>query len=286
MEWGRAKKFVIVLLVILNAVLAMFNYRQGRENTMTTAQERAIFEVLSQNGISMYTELPQDIFARARISAKMPEYSKETLERLFFGSDKTVVTVRGEQTIYRGEGVSLTMNGTRGVLLRENVAEGKGGMTKQEAEQLAQMFMDGTEHFFGTYGAPVVTEQKDGFRVDYHGQYKREQIFANYFSIFVTDGGIRQIQFSYAPIQGYSGEKRDLCHPDEALLTFMRERKKEGAAQEASVQHMELGYERIEKNAAAADGEIYIEPCYRIYVMDEEKPYLVNAYTCQIVNQD
>ncbi|MDO4531485.1 MAG: two-component system regulatory protein YycI [Bacillota bacterium] len=285
MEWGRAKKFVIILLVILNAVLAGLNYRQRQANTMTAAQERAIFEVLSQNGIGMYTELPTQISARARISAKMPEYSKETLERLFFGSEKTVVTVRGEQRIYRGENVALTMSGTRGLLLREDVPEGKGEMTKQEAEEIAQRFIDGTEHFFGAYGTPMVTEKEKGFQVDYHGLYKREQIFANYFSFTVTDGGIRQIRFSYAPIQGYSGEKRDLCYPDEALLTFMRERKKEGAAQEAAVQHMELGYDRIEKDTAA-EGDIYLEPCYRIHVVDEEEPYLVNAYTCQIVHKD
>ena len=57
MEWGNAKKFVIILLVILNVALAGLNYRQRQENTMTSAQERAIFEVLSQNGITMYTEL-------------------------------------------------------------------------------------------------------------------------------------------------------------------------------------------------------------------------------------
>ena len=56
MEWGNAKQFVIVLLVIINVVLAGLNYRQRQENTMTSAQERAIFEVLSQNGITMYTE--------------------------------------------------------------------------------------------------------------------------------------------------------------------------------------------------------------------------------------
>ena len=57
MEWSNAKKFVIVLLVLLNVLLAGLNYKQNRENTMTAAQERSIFEVLSRNGITMYTDL-------------------------------------------------------------------------------------------------------------------------------------------------------------------------------------------------------------------------------------
>ena len=38
MEWGSAKKFVIVLLVILNVVLAGLNYKQKQENIMTSAE--------------------------------------------------------------------------------------------------------------------------------------------------------------------------------------------------------------------------------------------------------
>lgn len=33
MEWSNAKKFVIVLLVLLNVLLAGLNYKQNRENT-------------------------------------------------------------------------------------------------------------------------------------------------------------------------------------------------------------------------------------------------------------
>ena len=73
MEWGNAKKFVIVLLVIINVVLAALNYRSRQENTMTSAQERAIFEVLAQNGITLYTELPTDALSMQRLEVELPE---------------------------------------------------------------------------------------------------------------------------------------------------------------------------------------------------------------------
>ena len=89
MEWGNAKKFVIILLVLLNLALGVLNFRQRQENTMTAAQERAIFEVLSQNSITLYTELPTVSRPMPRLLAEVPSYSKETLERLFFDSKKT-----------------------------------------------------------------------------------------------------------------------------------------------------------------------------------------------------
>lgn len=282
MEWGKAKNFVIVLLLIINVVLAGLNYKQRQENTMTSAQERAIFEVLSQNGITMYTELPTDAVSMSRLEVELPEYSKETLERLFFGSEKTTVTVKGSQNVYRNSFAVLTMDGAHGVFKKAGMDTGKGNMTKAEAQKKAQEFIDGTEHFFGAYDTPMVTEKKDCFRVDFSGLYKREDIFANYFSILVTQSGIKQIEFEYCPIMDYSGEKRDLAFSDEALLAFMREWKRNGKAEQATIQNIELGYDKMERSTASMDGSIYLDPCYRIYLMEEDTPYLVDAYTCQV----
>ena len=286
MEWGRAKQFVIVLLVIINVALAGLNYRQRQENTMTSAQERAIFEVLSQNGITLYTELPTDAVSMQRLEVELPEYSKETLERLFFGSEKTTVTVKGTQNVYRNEYGVLTIDGAHGVYKKALVESGKGDLTKADAQKAAQQFIDGTEHFFGTYDEPTVKELDYGYRVDFYGMHKRENIYANYFSILVTKSGIREIEFEYCPIVGYSGEKRELAFSDEALLTFMREWKKNGTVEQATIQRIELGYDKMERSTAATDGSIYLDPCYRIYLMEEEEPYLVDAYTCQIVYKD
>ncbi|MBQ7103621.1 MAG: hypothetical protein IJN89_06145 [Anaerotignum sp.] len=286
MEWGNAKKFVIVLLVIINVVLAGLNYKQRQGNNMTSAQERAIFEVLSQNGITLYTELPADGASMTRLEVELPDYSKETLERLFFGGEKTTVTVKDSQVLYRNAYASLTLDGAHGLFKKAGVEEGKEGMTKADAQKEAQRFIDGTEHFFGVYDEPVVTEKENGYRVDFFGLHKRENVFANYFSIIVTRGGIRQIEFEYCPVAGHSGEKKELAFADEALLTFMREWKKNGTAEQATIHHIELGYDKVERSTAAVDGAIYLDPCYRIYLMEEEEPYLVNGYTCQIYHKN
>lgn len=287
MEWGNAKKFVIILLVLLNVLLAGLNYRQKRENTMSATQERAIFEVLSQNGITMYTNLPTEHAPMSRLAAEIPSYSKETLERLFFGGERTTVTVKNDRTLYRGDETTLTLEGSYGYWQKESVATGKEGLTTAEAQRTAEKFISGTEHFFGTYGDPMVLEEAEGFRVNFYGLYKRETVFSNYFSLLVTQDGIREITFNYCPIKGYSGEKQDISYSDEALLTFMREWKKAEKKQgEATIHRIELGYDQMENSTVSAGmSAISLEPCYRIYLMDETEPYTVNAYTCQIVNK-
>ncbi len=287
MEWTNAKKFVIVLLVILNLALAGLNYKQKQESTMTISQERAIFEVLSQSGITMYTDLLTDSAPMSRLAAEIPEYSKETLERIFFGGEKTTVTVRSDRRLYRGQEAVLTISGAYGHLVKEKMESGKSGLTKASAQRVAEDFLAQTEYFFGNYDEPIVTEQKDGFLVTFYGTYKRENVFSNYFSVLVTQGGIREIAFYYCPIQGYSGEKKDICYSDEALFTFMREWRKSDDAhdREATIHRMELGYVQMAESDSEADG-VMLEPCYRIYLMEEEEPYLINAYTCQIIQKN
>ena len=286
MEWGSAKKFVIVLLMLLNVILAGLNYRQNQERTMTAAQERSIFEVLSQNGITMYTDLLTDRAPMSRLAVELPSYNKETLERLFFGGERTTVSAKGSKVVYQGKEDTLTLQGAHGVWQSKAVKNGKGALSKTEALREAQKFIDNTEHFFGSYGDGTVTEEAQGFRVDFFGQYKREKVFANYFSFFVTQDGIRKITFRYYPVRGYTGEKQDLSYADEALLAFMREWKKGEHAEEATIYRMELGYVRMDSDAAAEDiASITLEPCYCIYLMDEEKPYVINAYTCQSVSE-
>lgn len=285
MEWGNAKKFVIILLILINVVLAGLNYQQRQENTMSAAQERAIFEVLSQNGITMYTDLLTEHSPMSRLAVEIPSYNKETLERLFFGSEKTTVTAKGDQTIYRGQDAMLVLKGAYGHWEKGSIGKGKEGLTRGEAQRTAEKFMDGTEHFFGTYGEPMVIEEAEGFRVNFYGVYKRENVFSNYFSLLVTQDGIREITFNYCPVKGYNGEKQDISFSDEALLTFMREWKKsERKKGEATINRIELGYDQMESSTADM-AAISLEPCYRIYLMDETEPYIVNAYTCQIVNK-
>lgn len=126
MEWQKAKKFVIVLLVILNACLAVLNYQQNREGAMTASQEKAIFEVLSKNGITMYTDLITETEPMSRLACMVPTYTKEDLERAFFDGEKTTVVPSQTTTVYRTSTSELTVEGPHGTLTFPQVEKEKG----------------------------------------------------------------------------------------------------------------------------------------------------------------
>ncbi len=285
MEWAGAKRFVIVLLLILNVVLFGLNIQQKRDNTMTSAQEKAIFEVLSQNGITLYTDLNIDAQPMSRLEAKVPSYTKEDLETAIFNGEKTKVSI-GAKIVYKSENKTLTLEGDKGSFTDQAVDKGLVILSKEKAIKLAQQKMEQMKPIFGEFESCYSYKEEDGWRIDFCSLYKDQAIFSNYFSFFVSDNGIYQFNFTYCEIIGMSQEKKDIYMIDEALMTFMREWNKRGDASDAAIQKLELGYDLMEQGSAVTGTGLYLEPCYRIYLMEDSEPYLVNAYTCQIVKKD
>ena len=278
MEWQKAKKFVVVLLVILNACLAVLNYQQNRESAMTASQEKAIFEVLSKNGITMYTDLITETEPMSRLECMVPTYTKEDLERAFFDGEKTTVVPSQTTTVYRTSSSELTVEGAHGTLTFPQVAKEKGELSRGDALKMAEEYME-----FVSYD---LLETEEGYCVVFYEKYDDTIVFSNYFRVFVSQAGIYQVQFVYCPVVGYNGEKKDIFYADEALLTFMRELRKNQPEGAVTVNRMELGYDLSDKESQTKEGMLYAVPCYRIYLMEQAEPYIINAYTCKLINEE
>lgn len=285
MEWAGAKKFIILLLVILNVGLAGLNFKQNREGAMTATQERAIFEVLSKNGITMYTDLTIEPTAMYRLEAEVPVYTKEALEQAFFAGEKTRVTPAAGRSAYTTGSQTLVIEGDRGIFTDESIVPSDVQLDRSQAISLAENKMQALGQLFGSYALDSAQQTENGWQVVYCSRYRNEIIFSNRFVLQIMDGGISEIAFTYCNIRGQSQEQREICMSDEALLVFMREWKKEHTQGTATIQKVELGYDLSVQGTAVIGAGLYLEPCYGIYLMEETTPYLVNAYTCQIVKK-
>lgn len=285
MEWTVAKRFVIILLVIINVVLAGLNMKQRQDNSMSSSQEKAIFQVLSQNGITLYTNLNIDTHPMDRLEARVPSYTKEELEAVFFDGGKTKVSP-GTKTVYKGENKTLVLSGDRGSFTNQLIKKGLQTLSKEDAIKQAENKMEKMKRVFGNNDLCYVSKSQEGWQIEFSSVGNDKSIFSNHFSLFVSDEGIYQIDFTYCEITGTTQEKKDIYMADEALLTFMREWNKGDNVRDAAIQKIELGYDLLEQGAAVSGTGLYLEPCYRIYLMEEREPYLVNAYTCQIVKKN
>lgn len=283
MEWSQAKRFVIMLLILLNGMLAGLNYQKKQENMLTSNQEKAIFKVLSDNGITLYTELLTKFTPMRKLSLSIPAYGKEDVKRLFFSNEETTVTMEFDKTIIKGKNKTLTMKGNKGNLVFLKGTKEVPELNKATALKVAADLIEKLGKEVGTLEPGIVIETEGGYCVTFFEHYKGQTVFASCYQVYVTPKGIEKVDFTYCKPEGYSGGKKEICFSDEALLTFMRELRKERDGGFIAVTKMELGYDFQDSEEEIADTMIKLVPCYRIYIMGKEKPYIINAYTNEMV---
>jgi len=284
MEWKFAKRVVIILLIVLNAILAGLNYKNNQKNVLTVTQEKAIFEVLSRYGISLYTDLLTDFPPMRKVALQVPSYGQADWKRMFFEDEETSVTVEFDQTILKTKEKVLTIKGNHGTLEFLNVAKEKGEMTAAQAVKKAGFFMDKAKKGHFQFGG--MQEEENGYWITYFEEYKGKPIFASQYDIFVSQGGVKWVKMDLFELEGFSGDKKDICFSDEALLTFLREVRKDESDQDPiTVTKMELGYDFQDDEEAVAGSIMKLVPCYRISVMGESEDYMINAYTNELIEK-
>ena len=135
LEWKAVKNLLLVLLILLNAVLGFFNYQQYQQNILTSSQEKAIYEVLSQNHIILYTDLLTKFPPMRKIALRAPSYSRDDIKQQFFAGEDTTVTVEFDKTIIKSQDKILTMQGNKGTIVFTNGTRQSKKTTLEEAKK-------------------------------------------------------------------------------------------------------------------------------------------------------
>jgi hypothetical protein len=220
-----------------------------------------------------------------KITLSLPSYSKEEMKELFFGEEKATTTVEFEKIIIKSDQKILTMRGNKGTLVFPKGTASYPNLSNAQAKEVAKQFMERLEKEIGTFEFGNITKTEGGYVVEYFEKYKGNLVFASNYKIYITNRGITSVDLTFFEPEGYTGDKKEICFSDEALFTFLKEyrkSKKEGAV---TITKMELGYDFLEEEEWIVDTSVKLIPCYRIYVMGQEAPYTINAYTNKMLNQ-
>lgn len=285
MEWGNAKKLVIVILVVLNAALAFLNFQQRQDSGLSSAQEKAVFQVLADNGITLYTDIPSGTEAVSRLQAEVPSYTKEEIEQFFFWGEKTTVTVGERNRTFRTAKRVLIWNDGSGELEFLNTAEGNN-LDYDEAVEVADVYLAGMKPVWGELMLGDTMQGDDQWELLYYGTYKDMPVYSNWVKLKITDGGVASVTFAYHNVCGAFGDEQQILLGDEILLSFMREWKKDESHTQTAIGNMELGYGYTDASLQQKGSVYYLEPCYCLYLMGDDPAYFISAYTGKVLSGD
>lgn len=285
MDWEKMKRIFIWLLIGLNVGLFGANYITNRQYVMSNAQEKAIYEVLGANGIGMYTDLVKKAQPMRQLSVSMQSLETEVFKRMFFDKGEKVKIIPGYvKSIFSSKSKSLIVQGNSILFLNPGGNEHIDDLTKENALKVAEDFIKKAEMDAGQSVKLESVEYDDGkYIFEYNDRYKNYKLFSNLKKITVSEKGVVMATASYYTVENFVGENRKICACDEALLTFLREIKKEGKTDGIYIEKIELGYDFQDAGEVADGSKLKLVPCYRIFISGSSKAYLINAYTNEIM---
>ena len=90
MEWSRAKKYTIIILIILNLVLLCLNIYKGLETRLGSERIKDVISLLKAEGITVECPLPRDYSPLAEITTSDYSFDYIKLEKTFMEDETNV----------------------------------------------------------------------------------------------------------------------------------------------------------------------------------------------------
>ena len=284
MDWEKVKKMFIYLLIALNIGLFVRNVSSQDKYKITQERENAIYSVLSSKGIGIYCDIIKSYKPMRTINVSTSDMDINTLKNMFFSGENVQTTLEFDKITLESQQKTVE---TQENMVRFYCPEGTGkisGFSREAATAAAEDFVE--KMMYGnsvTNTVENVSQNEMGYIFSFDDIYNGYKIFSNEKTVIVSEKGVIYAEAVYYDVESFYGEKQEICGCDEALLTVIYAIEKEGDAVGRYIDEIELGYDFQGSDDVYETGAVRLVPCYRIYVSGFEKPFTVNAYTNELV---
>jgi hypothetical protein len=148
-------------------------------------------------------------------------------------------------------------------------------LSRETALSLCDSFIkEHYPHFIQDFVLPI----SGGFRLYYRELYREHLVYSNFIDFWVTENGITRVEMQYGEVTDYAGPSLEICSTDEALLTFIQRVRSIWPERPIEITRMDLVYYQ-EEIRARENAALRASPYYRIFIEDNEVPFMINAYT-------
>ena len=291
MEWERAKTYILVFFLLLNAVLGILLAVENRRYTVTGEQEALIRTVLAQNNITMYRMDMQAFPPMRPIEVTGFYYDEATIASLiqvFFPNPEAVEHI---DTGHEGSHLFLYEDGRLEIangfieyrnpsgfaqlgsisILPQQTAE----VTRDSARRQAEQFISAN---FPDYVHDADFEERGNWRVIYRQAYRGVLVHSNFIEMLISPVGIQQVEMQFGQVRGHIGSPLIIFSPDEALLAFTQRVRHITQGDPMTITRMDLVY--FQGYISDQEGPYHAEPFYRIFTDGNQAvPFLINAFT-------
>ena len=276
MDTKLAKNYTIIFLLVLNILLFAISFFLEEKYKITKEQEDTIISYLEKENVKIYTKIPKKYLPMPKITMKKTKHDNLLLQNIFFDTTKTITrTERFEDTIFKQDNKTLKINN---LFVHFSDLDKKQGFLydKENCIKVAEVYKESLEDVYGKMYLDRVIDEKEYYFISYIQKTDGYKIFNNVLNIKVYKEGEVELYFNNYSKKDVSTKKLNICSPDEAIYTFVKEIKNLIPNQEIYIRQIDLGY-YLKINDENIN--LSFEPYYRFYIKDNKEPFYVNAYT-------
>jgi regulatory protein YycI of two-component signal transduction system YycFG len=283
MEWEKAKKIFIYILVFINIGLFALNYKNSSKYNMSSKEEAAIYKLLNDNNIEIKTNIIKKSLPMRALAVTTPVFNNDEVRDVFFDDYEEVkITIEFDSTIFESAEKIVVMSENSLLFKCPNGTGDINNFNSKSAVDTAESFMNKIYFYDGNYTSPAkVYEYENGYKIEYNQDYGNEKIFCGSSVVYVTQNGVKSVEAEFYVAQGYTDDKKQICSCDEALLTVFYDikSKNDTIPEGLYIEKIEKGYTFQSENDISEISVLKLVPAYRIYVYGIEEPYIIDAYT-------
>ncbi len=279
MNWSFAKNISIVCLIVLNILLGGLVYFTSTKYTLTSVQERALNNYLSQSNVTLNGKPVKNFAPMCALTITPYPFGTDEVRKLFFpdSSEASGITVSledGAAVLHARGGQTCTIDGN--TVYYENPENFMGpAIENTEAEKTAKAFMAQAPNLFKGFALDKTYTQDGTTILEYRSKYQSSILYANALLLAVNSNGIEQAEIQMNEINGTDGAAREILSPDAALYLFVQNANYILGDEPISLDSMDIVYTDAENGTAV--------PCYRFYLEGGGQPVLINAYTNEVL---
>ncbi len=268
MDWLKAKKYTVVMLVILNIVFLGFNIYKGFETKLSSERISSLYSLLNSKNITVTGSLPRNFTPLAQIAVSDYSFDYVKLQKIFMENDENVRrTDEYNNVVFISDTSKLSVKGGSMSFTSSYSGEADSAGVRKYTDSIISKINES----FGNYKFYSLSVSDGSYTVKYYEKTDGKNVFSN-FAHFTIKGSSVALALNYAEIGAELNETKNIYAADEAVYTALPYIKED--YEKANISNVELGYYVI---GTSTGGDEYATPFYLIIANGEE--YYINAYT-------
>ncbi len=266
-NWNKAKNLSIYLLFFINIFLFLLYLIEINKYNISEKQKKNIFYYLNKNNIFLKTDIPTNFSPKKILYVKEFIFDKDILIKNLLSNNFKKIT----NNFYINDIENLNINRNK-IEYNNNFIDNNFILNKKNALKLTKIYKFKLGKITNSFKIDSIEEDKNIIIIKYKQFFNNIPIENSSLDFKITKSKLILTSSIFIKLN-YKNNFKPIISSDKALFNLANHLKKIYGEKKIYISKIKLVYNQ--KNATEKN---ILYPYYKIFILKNEKPYLINLY--------